>query len=102
MPPPAIEGFEFELSRATLCLHRTPHRTLATLCRKRIISDSRGRCTCLGETNWLGLMRKQEFKYVFISVSEQWLVGITSMRNLTGNTDARRHGQKIEADLRLA
>ena len=30
---PAIEGFEFELSRATLCLHRTPHRNLATPCR---------------------------------------------------------------------
>ena len=53
---PAIEGFEFELSRATLCLHRTPHRNLATLCRKMIISDSWGRCTPLDEISGLALM----------------------------------------------
>ena len=48
-----IEPFEFELSRDTLCLHRTPHQTLATLCRKRIIPDSRGRCTLFGEISGL-------------------------------------------------
>src|SRR5512144_1495558 len=45
----AIEAFEFELSRATLCLHRTPQPDLTTLCRKMIISNSRGRCTHSGE-----------------------------------------------------
>ena len=52
--PPAIEGFEFKLSRATLCLHRTPHRNLTTLCGKRIIPDSWGRCTPLDEISGLG------------------------------------------------
>ena len=50
----AIKPFEFELSRNTLRLHRTPHRTLATICRKRIISDSWGRCTPLDEISGLG------------------------------------------------
>lgn len=43
-----IEPFEFELTGDTLCLHRTPHRNRSTLCHKRMISDSWGRCTGLG------------------------------------------------------
>src|SRR5512132_2059094 len=48
-----IEPFEFELTGDTLCLHRTPHRNRSTLCHKRMISDSWGRCTCLGEISGL-------------------------------------------------
>src|SRR5512132_2630024 len=54
-----IEPFEFELTGDTLCLHRTPHRNRSTLCHKRMISDSWGRCTCLGEISGLVAFRSQ-------------------------------------------
>src|SRR5512144_2225518 len=65
-----IEPFEFELIGDTPCLHRTPHRNQSTLCHKRMISDSWGRCIYLGEIS--GLLS---------SVSDSWFNG-----NSTFNT----------------
>ena len=50
----AIEPFETELLRDTLCPHRTPHSNLTSLSFKTTFSDSRGRCTYPGEICGLG------------------------------------------------
>ena len=102
----AIKPFEFELSRNTLRLHRTPHRTLATICRKRIISDSWGRCTPLDEISGVAFITNLEHAGDVIAKSLLALAAKRAKRSIAlsaqGIAEISDMHDRLRANLRAA